>query len=78
MCIRDRNDKVSYVKKNYKLSHSIEFPKNTKLSYKFLCSADYIYEQRPAFSNSELKDELKKLSNTIQSNPKLKGYFDIQ
>lgn len=77
-CMATQNDKVSYVKKNYKLSQSIEFPKNTKLSYKFLCSADYIYEQRPAFSNSELKDELKKLSNTIQSNPKLKGYFDIQ
>ena len=77
-CMATQNDKVSYVKKNYKLSHSIEFPKNTKLSYKFLCSADYIYEQRPAFSGSELKDEIKKLSNIIQTNPTLKGYFDIQ
>lgn len=77
-CMATQNDKVSYAKKNYKLPQSIEFPKNIKLSYKFLCSADYIYEQRPAFTNSELKDELKKLSNTIQTNPKLKGYFDIQ
>lgn len=77
-CMATQNDKFSYVKKNYKLSKSIEFPKNIKLSYKFLCSANYASEQRPAFSNSEIKDELKKLSNIIQTNPTLKGYFDIQ
>lgn len=76
-CMSKQNVKTTYVKNNYKLSKSIEFPKNTKMSYAFACSSIYVDEKRPAFTTSEVNREVSKLSKILKNNPKLRIFLEI-
>lgn len=62
-CMATQNDKVSYVKKNYKLSHSIEFPKNTK---NYLIS---FYVQQITFMSKDLLSVVQNLKMKLKSYP---------
>lgn len=76
-CMSKQNVKITYVKNNYKLSNSIEFPKNTKMSYAFACSSTYVDEKRPAFTASEVNREVRKLSSILKNNPRLRKFLNI-